>query len=259
MAMGAIYEELIRRSFEAENETAGEHFTPREVISLMVDLLFCDDDAVLRKRGIIRTLFDPACGTGGMLSVAEGRLRELKAEATLEAHGQELNDRTYVICRSDMMVKGEAAAAASGPVVRTNALSRGRLPAARPDQARRLRENDSMTRLRATAAHTIPLRPPIRVTPGQQVQAGQRDTDWPAFVFISTDDGAGWIPDRHLDTSSDPAVVITAYDTTELATTGGEELTLIQRDDPSGWAWVRNAAGQEGWVPLRTIEPVPGQ
>jgi type I restriction enzyme M protein len=107
--MGAIYEELIRRSFEAENETAGEHFTPREVISLMVDLLFCDDDAVLRKRGIIRTMFDPACGTGGMLSVAEDRLRELNPEASLEAHGQELNDRTYAICRSDMMVKGENA------------------------------------------------------------------------------------------------------------------------------------------------------
>ena len=134
-----------------------------------------------------------------------------------------------------------------------------RLSAARPDQARRLRKNDSMTRLRATAAHTIPQRPPIRVTPGQQVHAGQRDTDWPAFVFITTDGGAGWVPDRHLDTSSDPAVVITAYDTTELATTGGEELTLIQRDDPSGWAWVRNAVGQEGWVPLRTIELVPPQ
>ena len=107
--MGTIYEELIRRFFEPENETAGEHFTPREVISLMVDLLFCEDDDALRKRGIIRTLFDPACGTGGMLSVAEDRLRELNPEATLEAHGQELNDRTYAICRSDMMVKGENA------------------------------------------------------------------------------------------------------------------------------------------------------
>jgi hypothetical protein len=125
----------------------------------------------------------------------------------------------------------------------------GRLSAAGPDRARRPR---------ATAVHTIPERPPIQVTPGQQVQAGQRDTDWPAFVFITTDDGAGWVPERHLDTSSDPAVVITGYDTTELATTAGEELTLINQDDPSGWAWVRNAAGREGWVPLRTIEPVPG-
>ena len=121
------------------------------------------------------------------------------------------------------------------------------------------RENDTMTRLHATTAHTIPERRPIRVTPGQQVQAGQRDTDWPAFIFITTDDGAGWVPGRHLDTSSDPAVVTTAYDTTELATTAGEELALIQRDDPSGWAWVRNAAGREGWVPLRTVELVPGQ
>jgi hypothetical protein len=121
------------------------------------------------------------------------------------------------------------------------------------------RENDSMTRLRAVTAHTIPERPPIRVTPGQQAQVGQQDTDWPAFVFVTTDDGAGWVPGRHLDTSSDPAVVITAYDTTELATTAGEELTLIEHDDPSGWAWVRNAAGREGWVPLRTVEPVPGQ
>jgi SH3 domain len=112
-----------------------------------------------------------------------------------------------------------------------------------------------MTRLRATTSHTIPQRPPIHVSPGQQVQAGQRDTDWPAFVFITTDDGAGWVPERHPDTSADPAVVVTAYDTTELATTAGEELTVITRDDSSGWAWVRNTAGQEGWVPLRTVEP----
>jgi len=120
-------------------------------------------------------------------------------------------------------------------------------------------ENGCMTRLRATAAHTIPERPPIRVTPGQRVRAGQQDTDWPAFVFITTDDGDGWVPERHLNTSSDPAVVNTAYDTTELATTRGEELTLIKHDNPSGWAWVRNAAGREGWVPLRTLEPVPGE
>ncbi len=121
------------------------------------------------------------------------------------------------------------------------------------------RENDSMTRLRATAAHTIPQRPPTQVTPGQQVQAGQQDTGWPAFVFITTSDGAGWVPRRHLDTSSAPAVVTIAYDTTGLATTAGEELTLINQDDPSGWAWVRNAAGRQGWVALRTVEPVPGQ
>jgi hypothetical protein len=77
-------------------------------------------------------------------------------------------------------------------------------------------------------------------------------------VFVTTGDGTGWVPERYLDTSRDPAVVITGYDTTELATTAGEELTLIAPDNPSGWAWVRNAAGQEGWVPLRTVMPVPG-
>ena len=115
-----------------------------------------------------------------------------------------------------------------------------------------------MTRLRATAPHEIPDRPPIQVVPGQHVRVGQRDTEWPAFVFITTGNGAGWVPERYLDTSSDPAEVLTGYDTTELATTAGEELILIERDDPSGWATVRNAAGSEGWVPLRTIEPVPG-
>jgi hypothetical protein len=111
-----------------------------------------------------------------------------------------------------------------------------------------------MTRLRATTAHTIPERPPIQVSPGQQVQTGRRDDEWPAFVFVTTDDGAGWVPERYLDMSCDPVVVTTGYDTTELATVTGEELILINRDDPSGWAWVRNAAGREGWVPLRTVE-----
>jgi hypothetical protein len=116
-----------------------------------------------------------------------------------------------------------------------------------------------MTRLHALTAHPIPQRAPIRVVPGQQVQAGQRDTEWPAFVLITTDDGAGWVPERLLDTSSNPAVVISGYDTTELATTAGEELAVIERDDPSGWVRVRNVAGQEGWVPLSTVEPVPEQ
>ena len=130
-------------------------------------------------------------------------------------------------------------------------------PAPGQPSAAALRENASMTRLRATAPHEIPDRPPIQVMPGQHVQVEQRDTEWPAFVFITTGNGAGWVPERHLDTSSDPAETITSYDTTELATTAGEELILIERDDPSGWARVRNAAGNEEWVPLRTVEPVP--
>jgi type I restriction enzyme M protein len=109
LGMGYLYEELIRRFSELSNETAGEHFTPREVIRLMVDLLFVEDEDVLRKPGIVKTLYDPACGTGGMLSVAEDYLRELNPGARLEVFGQELNEETYAICRSDMMLKGQDA------------------------------------------------------------------------------------------------------------------------------------------------------
>ncbi|MEI8002648.1 MAG: class I SAM-dependent DNA methyltransferase, partial [Actinomycetes bacterium] len=107
--MGYLYEELIRKFSELSNETAGEHFTPREVIRLMVNLLFVEDDEMLTGPGVVRTLFDPACGTGGMLSVAEDHLRSLNSAAQLEVFGQELNDETYAICRSDMMLKGQDA------------------------------------------------------------------------------------------------------------------------------------------------------
>lgn len=109
LEMGYLYEELIRRFSELSNETAGEHFTPREVIRLMVNLLFIEDEKVLRDAGAIRTLYDPACGTGGMLSVAEDHLRSLNPDASLQVYGQELNDETYAICRSDMMLKGQDA------------------------------------------------------------------------------------------------------------------------------------------------------
>jgi type I restriction enzyme M protein len=106
--MGYLYEELIRKFSELSNETAGEHFTPREVIRLMVNLIFIDD-ADVYKPGIVKTLCDPACGTGGMLSVAEDHLRSLNPQARLEVFGQELNAETYAICRSDMMLKGHDA------------------------------------------------------------------------------------------------------------------------------------------------------
>jgi type I restriction enzyme M protein len=110
LEMGYLYEELIRKFSELSNETAGEHFTPREVIRLMVNLLFIDDaDDVLTKPGIVKTLCDPACGTGGMLSVAEDHLRALNPQARLEVYGQELNAETYAVCRSDMMLKGQDA------------------------------------------------------------------------------------------------------------------------------------------------------
>jgi type I restriction enzyme M protein len=109
LEMGYLYEELIRRFSELSNETAGEHFTPREVIRLMVNLLFIEDDDGLAKPGVVRTLFDPAAGTGGMLSIAEDHLRQLNPGARLEVFGQELNPETYAIARSDLMIKGQDA------------------------------------------------------------------------------------------------------------------------------------------------------
>src|SRR4030066_2163626 len=107
MEMGYIFEELIRKFAELSNETAGEHFTPREVIRLMVNLLFVNDKDILRKPGIVKTLYDPACGTGGMLSIAEEYLYELNEEARLELFGQEINPESYAICKSDMLIKGQ--------------------------------------------------------------------------------------------------------------------------------------------------------
>lgn len=107
MEMGYIFEELIRKFAEISNETAGEHFTPREVIRLMVNLLFANDKDILRKEGIVKTLYDPACGTGGMLSVADEYLHELNPSARLELFGQELNPESYAICKSDMLIKGQ--------------------------------------------------------------------------------------------------------------------------------------------------------
>ncbi|MFH1743745.1 MAG: class I SAM-dependent DNA methyltransferase, partial [bacterium] len=105
--MGYIFEDLIRRFNEASNEEAGDHFTPREVIKLMVNLIFAPDDHVLTTKGIVKTLYDPACGTGGMLSVAEDYVRELNPDARLEAFGQDYNAQAYAICGSDMMIKGQ--------------------------------------------------------------------------------------------------------------------------------------------------------
>lgn len=106
--MGYVFEELIRRFNEASNEEAGDHFTPREVIRLMVNLIFAPDSDVLTTKGIIKTLYDPACGTGGMLSVSENYLRELNPDARLQVFGQDYNDQTYAVCGSDMMIKGNS-------------------------------------------------------------------------------------------------------------------------------------------------------
>ncbi|MBB4761734.1 N-6 DNA methylase [Amorphoplanes digitatis] len=104
--MGYIFEELVRKFSEISNETAGEHFTPREVIRLMVNLLLAPDEDDLVTPGIVRKIYDPACGTGGMLSEAQDHIEAHNAHATVEVYGQELNGETYAICRSDMMMKG---------------------------------------------------------------------------------------------------------------------------------------------------------
>jgi site-specific recombinase XerD len=105
--MGLVFEELIRKFAEVSNETAGEHFTPREVIRLMVNLIFAEDNEVLTKPGVVRTIYDPAAGTGGMLSVAEEHLTAMNPKARLTMYGQELNPESYAICKADMLIKGQ--------------------------------------------------------------------------------------------------------------------------------------------------------
>ena len=107
-SMGLVFEELIRKFAEISNETAGEHFTPREVIRLMVNLLFIEDDDVLSAgKAVVRTIYDPTAGTGGMLSTAGEYLLEHNPQARLTMYGQELNDESYAICKADMLIKGQ--------------------------------------------------------------------------------------------------------------------------------------------------------
>lgn len=109
LEMGYIFEEIIRRFSEAHNEDAGQHYTPREVIQLMVNILFYDDNDILSGNNVAKTIYDPACGTGGMLSVAEEYLHTLNASTELVPFGQELNDQTFAICKADMLIKGNNA------------------------------------------------------------------------------------------------------------------------------------------------------
>ncbi|MEZ6152927.1 MAG: class I SAM-dependent DNA methyltransferase [Pirellulaceae bacterium] len=122
--MGGVFEELIRKFAEISNETAGEHFTPREVIRLMVNLLFIEDDAALSKPGVVRSLYDPTAGTGGMLSVSEEHLSSLNPDGRLVMYGQELNGESYAICKADMLIKGQDI----GNVIHGNTLSADGLP-----------------------------------------------------------------------------------------------------------------------------------
>jgi type I restriction enzyme M protein len=106
--MGLVFEELVRKFNEAANEEAGDHFTPREVIKLMVNILFDPDDDILTQKGIIRTLYDPTCGTGGMLTVSSEHLHRLNPDAQLILFGQDYNPEAYAICCADMLIKGQS-------------------------------------------------------------------------------------------------------------------------------------------------------
>ena len=122
--MGTIFEELIRRFSEQSNEEAGEHFTPREVVRLMTQLMFVQNGS-LEEKDIIRTIYDPACGTGGMLTSANNYINEINPEGTVVLFGQELNDEIYAVCKADMLIKGEEADNIKGPL---SSLSKDQFP-----------------------------------------------------------------------------------------------------------------------------------
>jgi len=105
--MGLVFEELIRRFAESSNDTAGEHFTPRDIVRLTTSLVFMEDDDALTKLGIIRTIYDPTAGTGGFLSAGMEYVHELNPQAVMRGYGQELNPESYAICKADMLIKGQ--------------------------------------------------------------------------------------------------------------------------------------------------------
>lgn len=129
--MGLVFEELIRKFAEASNGTAGEHFTPREVIKLIVMCLFAGDDEALSRPGVVRSLYDPTAGTGGMLSVGQNILAGINPQAKLVLFGQELNDESYAICKADMLIKGQN----PKNIARGNTLSADGFPSERFDYA----------------------------------------------------------------------------------------------------------------------------
>lgn len=110
----------------------------------------------------------------------------------------------------------------------------------------------------AQVAHEIPARPPIQLEVGERVEVGERDDEWPAFVFVTAARGSGWVPERHLDRDGSTAVVAESYDTTELPTREGEALEAVREDEMSGWVWCRAQSGREGWVPQKTLASAAG-
>lgn len=111
-------------------------------------------------------------------------------------------------------------------------------------------------RARSPSGHEVPERRPIRLDTGDEVTVGRRDTRWPAFVFVTSPSGEGWVPARHLSAEAGTAVLLVPYDTTELKLAPDEEVTVIERDDVSGWWWCGRADGTEGWVPVAALDPI---
>jgi hypothetical protein len=108
-------------------------------------------------------------------------------------------------------------------------------------------------RARAPQGHQVPSRPPLVLEKGESVTVGDRHTAWPAFVFVVSPHGEGWVPLRHLTADSGLAVVVERYDTTELALTADQEVLVLDRDDESGWWWCRTDDGSVGWVPMDAL------
>ncbi|RCR60488.1 type I restriction-modification system subunit M [Vibrio harveyi] len=127
--MGLVFEELIRRFAESSNETAGEHFTPRDIVRLTTSLVFMEDDEALTKDGIIRTIYDPTAGTGGFLSSGMEYVHEMNSDTRMVAFGQELNPESYAICKADMLIKGQEVK----NIKLGNTLSNDQLPAEKFD------------------------------------------------------------------------------------------------------------------------------
>jgi hypothetical protein len=109
-------------------------------------------------------------------------------------------------------------------------------------------------RVTALVGHEIPDRTPLRLAVGDQVAVGERDTEWPEFVFVTAEHGTGWVPARHLSQPSGSAVVEVGYDTAELPTRPGDLLEVLEEDLVGGWLWCRDRAAREGWVPVRTVQ-----
>tara|TARA_B100000282_G_scaffold103239_1_gene72964 strand:+ start:168 stop:1880 length:1713 start_codon:yes stop_codon:yes gene_type:complete len=115
--MGTIYEELLRKFSEMTNEESGDHFTPRDIVQLLVTLVFGPDKENLQGKGLIRTIYDPCCGTGGLLSIGKQWVKDnINSDISIELFGQELNDQTYAICKSDQLISGENPENIYGPL-----------------------------------------------------------------------------------------------------------------------------------------------